>query len=352
MKLQPMKIDDLEVKIPIIQGGMGVGISRYRLAGSVAAAGGVGMISAAQIGYDEPDYEENPLQANLRAVGKHISMARELANGGVFGINIMVATKCYEEYVKAAVAAEVPLIVSGAGLPITLPELVAGSKTKIAPIVSTPKSATVILKMWDRKYKRMPDLLVIEGPLAGGHLGFHPEDLTNIDTLDYDTQVRDIITILRGYEEKYQKKIPVVLAGGICDKDDVRHAMELGVDGIQVATRFITTKECDASDIYKDAIIKAKKEDIIIVQSPVGMPGRAVKNRFLTESKKNPVKLQKCYQCIKGCKRPDIPYCISRALVEAVNGNVDEGLIFCGANAYKSHKIESVREVIADLCDL
>lgn len=349
MRLQPLKIDNLEVKIPVIQGGMGVGISRSSLAGAVAAAGGVGMISAAQIGYDEPDYEDNPLGANLRAVKKQIQQAEQLAQGGVFGINIMVATKYYEDYVKAAVDAGVQLIVSGAGLPVTLPHLVEGSDTKIAPIVSSEKSAQVILKMWDRKYSRMPDLVVIEGPQAGGHLGFSPEDLSHIEDLNYDEQVRGILKIVNEYGAKYEKKIPVVLAGGIFDSADVAHAMSLGVDGVQVATRFITTKECDASQAYKDEFIKAKQEDIMIVKSPVGMPGRAIRNKFIIQSEENNHPIGKCYQCIKACKAPNIPYCISKALIQAVKGDVDNGLLFCGAKAYQCYKMETVKEIMDDL---
>lgn len=349
MKLQPIKIGDLEVKIPIIQGGMGVGISRSNLAGHVALAGGVGIISTAQIGYDEEDYEKNPLEANLRAIGKHIQKARKIANGGVIGVNIMVATKHYEQYVKAAVEAGVDLIVSGAGLPTELPELVKGTKTKIAPIVSSIKSAFVICKMWDRKYQTAPDMVVIEGPKAGGHLGFSNEQIENITDEEYDNEIKGIIETVKEYATKYAKKIPVIVAGGIFSKHDVKKCMDLGADGVQVATRFVTTKECDASDAYKEAYIQAKEEDIVIVKSPVGMPGRAINNEFIKKSNSEKAKIQKCYSCIKGCKTPDIPYCISKALVNAVRGNVDEGLIFCGAKAYMCNKIETVQEIFDDL---
>lgn len=351
MKLQPIKIGDLDVKIPIIQGGMGVGISRYNLAGHVALAGGVGIISTAQIGYDEEDYERNPLEANLRAIGKHINKAREIANGGVIGVNIMVATKFYEDYVKAAVAAGADLIVCGAGLPTELPKLVEGSKTMIAPIVSSIKSAFVICKMWDRKYNRVPDMVVIEGPKAGGHLGFSNEQLDTITDEEYDTEIKGIIETVKEYASKYARKIPVIVAGGIFNKNDVKKCMDLGADGIQVASRFVTTKECDASDAFKQAYINANKEDIVIVKSPVGMPGRAINNAFIKKSKIEKTKIQKCYNCIKGCKAPDIPYCISNALINAVKGNVDNGLVFCGANAYKCEKIETVQEIFDDLSE-
>lgn len=351
MKLQPIKIGELEVKIPIIQGGMGVGISRCNLAGHVALAGGVGVISTAQIGYDEEDYEKNPLEANLRAIGKHIKKAREIANGGVIGVNIMVATKSYEEYVKAAVAAGVDLIVCGAGLPVDLPKLVEGTKTMIAPIVSSIKAAAVICKLWDKKYKRVPDLVVIEGPKAGGHLGFSNEQLDTITDEEYDVEIKGIIATVKEYADKYVRKIPVIIAGGIFNKQDVKRCMELGADGVQVASRFVTTVECDAAMAYKQAYLDAKKEDIVIVKSPVGMPGRAINNKFMKESKEGRAHISRCYQCIKNCKAPDIPYCISNALINAVKGNVDEGLIFCGANAYQCEKIETVQEIFDELSE-
>lgn len=165
--LPELVIGDLKVKRPVIQGGMGVGVSLGQLAGAVAKEGGVGIISTAQIGFREPDFETNTRAANIRAIGSEFQRARETAPDGVIGFNIMVALKDYDEHVKAAVDAGADLIVSGAGLPIELPGLVEGSSTKIAPIVSTEKSAKVILKYWDKKFSRTADLVVIEGPKAG-----------------------------------------------------------------------------------------------------------------------------------------------------------------------------------------
>ena len=299
-------IRDLVAKIPVIQGGMGVGVSLSKLAGNVAKCGGVGIISTAQIGYQEKGFEEHPIETNLKAIEKHIKRAKEIAQGGVVGVNIMVATKKYEEYVKAAVKAGVDLIISGAGLPTRLPELVEKSKTKIAPIVSSIKSANVICKLWDRKYKRCPDLVVIEGPKAGGHLGFSYEELQTITQEQYEDEIKGIIQVVESFGEKYDYHIPIVTAGGIYDVQDMKHAMELGVDGVQVATRFVTTYECDASDAYKQAYIDAKQEEIQIVKSPVGMPGRAIHNAFIEETEKEPVKIKKCLQCLEHCKQKDI----------------------------------------------
>lgn len=344
-----MVIDNLTAKIPLIQGGMGVGVSLSSLAGAVAKEGGIGIISTAQIGFKEPDYEQNPLEANLRAVSSEIKRAKEIAEGGIIGVNIMYATRYYEKYVEAACKAGVDLIITGAGLPAELPKLVEGYDVKIAPIVSSVKSASVILKMWDRKYNRSADLVVIEGPKAGGHLGFKPEEVEAITDSDYKKEITSIMEVVDSYGEKYNCRIPVVVAGGISDAKKVREMMELGADGVQVASRFVTTYECDASQEFKDAYLHARKEDIVIVKSPVGMPGRAVNNKFMQETKNGMKPIAKCYQCIKGCQAKDIPYCITKALVNSVKGNTDEGLVFCGADTWKQNTMQSVKEVIEEL---
>ncbi len=346
---KPLIIGDLTAKIPVIQGGMGVGISLSRLAGSVAACGGVGVISTAQIGWREPDFRQHPFEANYRAIEKEIRKAREIAKGGIIGVNIMVATQRYEEYVKTAVKAGVDLIISGAGLPIDLPKYVEGTKTKIAPIVSSLKSLNVICRMWERKYKKAPDLVVIEGPKAGGHLGFSREELDIFTDESYDGVIRSIIEKVKEYGEKFSKKIPVVVAGGIYDRADMDHALSLGADGVQMGTRFVTTEECDAAPEYKQAYLQAEKEDICIVQSPVGMPGRAIKNPFMDRVKTEKCRIEHCYHCIVTCRPAEIPYCITQALVNAAEGRVEDALLFCGSNAYRSHKIETVEDIMNEL---
>lgn len=358
--LKPLVMGNLTAKVPVIQGGMGVGISLSSLAGAVAKAGGVGIISTAQIGFRDPDFLKEPLEANLRAIKTEFDKARQIAPDGIIGFNIMVATKQYALYVKEAIQAGADIIISGAGLPVSLPEIAKGTKTKIAPIVSTAKSAMVICKMWDRKYQKAPDLVVIEGPLAGGHLGFSPEQLAEYgaDTQDvaatyqreaYDREIQDIIKVVKGYEEKYGQHIPVVVAGGIYDRRDVEHAISLGADGVQVGTRFVTTKECDAPMSYKQAYMDATQEDIVITKSPVGMPGRAIMNPFLKAVKIEPAKIDHCYRCLEHCNPANIPYCITKALSNAAEGDLDNALLFCGSNAYRSNKIETVDEVIRDL---
>lgn len=349
MSFKPLKIGNLVAKLPIIQGGMGVGVSRWKLAGAVAREGGIGIISTAQIGYDEPDFNKHQIETNLFAIGKHIKLAKEIAEGGIVGVNIMVATKQYDRYVKAAAEAGADVIISGAGLPITLPELVKDYDCKIAPIVSSVKATSVILKMWDRKYKTTADFIVIEGPHAGGHLGFSKEQLDNIDTLDYDKEIKEIIRYKKEFEEKYQKFIPVIVAGGIFDYEDIRYHLSLGADGVQIATRFVVTEECDASEEYKQAYLNAKKEDIKIVISPVGMPGRAIINPFMEHVSGEKVAVKKCFNCLEHCNPKETPYCITDALINAVNGNIDQGLIFCGDNVYRLNKMTTVHDLMKEL---
>ena len=373
ISLKPLKIGNLVAKRPVIQGGMGVGVSLSSLAGAVAKAGGIGIISTAQIGFKDHDFGKNPMAANLRAIHSELKKAREKAPEGVLGFNIMVATKEYASYVKEAVKAGADVIISGAGLPIDMPKFVAeaenedGSsekkerRTMIAPIVSSVKSALVICRMWDRKYHTAPDFVVVEGPCAGGHLGFSREQLAELgadtdhvaETFDepaYDKEVRGIIETVKGFAEKYKKHIPVITAGGIFDHKDVLHQLSLGAEGVQAATRFVTTEECDADIAYKEAYINAKEEDIVIVKSPVGMPGRAIKNKFLERVAKGPVKVERCFQCLEHCNPAETPYCITKALINAAEGKIDEALLFCGSNAYRCEKIETVPEVMAALC--
>lgn len=347
--MKPLIIGDLVAKVPVIQGGMGVGVSRSSLASAVAKAGGIGVISGAQIGYDEDDFEKNTLNANLRALKKHIIKAKESCLDGIIGVNLMVAMNNYEEHVKQAIEAGVDLIISGAGLPTKLPSFVKSSKVKIAPIVSTSKAASVILKMWDRKEKITADLIVVEGPKAGGHLGYTKDELESISIDDYDKEFKEILKVAKTYGEKYDKEIPVVAAGGIYTGDDVAKYINLGASGVQVGTRFVTTYECDAHENFKNTYINSSKDDINIVTSPVGMPGRAITNKFIETVSANRPKIAKCYDCLIPCNPKNTPYCISQALINAVKGDVDNSLLFCGENAYRADRLYYVDEVIKEL---
>jgi NAD(P)H-dependent flavin oxidoreductase YrpB (nitropropane dioxygenase family) len=348
--MKAVKLKNKLLKLPIIQGGMGIGVSRCRLAGAVAKEGGMGVISTAQVGYDEPDFAKQPEEANLRVLPQQIQKAKELAGGnGLVAVNIMAVTQLYETYVKKVCEAGVDAIISGAGLPTSLPEYAAGYDVALAPIVSSAKSANVILKYWDKKYNRTADFLVIEGPKAGGHLGFTNEQLEDIEHLDYDEEVRQILTVKASYEEEYETEIPVFLAGGMFTKEDVAHALNLGVDGIQAATRFVATEECDASDAYKQAYVNAKDEDVVIIKSPVGMPGRAVRNAFIDAVSTNSNKITYCFNCLKACNPAKAPYCITQALINAVKGDLDNGLIFCGSRVGEIDRITTVHELMAEL---
>lgn len=345
--MKELRIGNKVAKVPIIQGGMGVGISRGKLAGAVAKEGGIGIISTAQIGYDKPDFDKNQEACNEEAIREHIAMAKEISNGGLVGVNVMVALKYYREHVKTAVEAGADVVICGAGLPMDLPELVKGSDTKIAPVVSSARCASLLLKRWQKKYDYIADFIVIEGPKAGGHLGFSKEEVTQ--EIDFDAEIKEIIRVVREHGEKYNQDIPVVVAGGVYDHEDIEHVFALGADGVQIASRFVATYECDASDAYKQAYLNAKEEDVKIIQSPVGMPGRALYNQFLKDVEKGLVSVKKCYQCLAKCDPANIPYCITKALVDAVKGDVDNGLIFCGANVGRIDKIVSVHDLIQEL---
>ena len=360
-KYPPLQIGNFTASVPIVQGGMGVGVSLGGLAGAVAKEGGVGIISTAQIGFREPDFEKNVAESNLRAMEKELQKAREIAGGnGIVGFNIMVALRQYEDQVKTAVKAGADLIISGAGLPVDLPAYVGDSDTKIAPIVSSAKSAKVILKFWDKRYNRTADMLVIEGPKAGGHLGFTKEQVENYiqydgettkpEEADFDAEILAILEVVKEYASLYNTQIPVVVAGGISSAKEMARVMALGVQGVQVATPFITTEECDADVNYKMAFVNAQKEDIQIVKSPVGMPGRAILNPFMKKvmaGQQFPPK--RCLGCLQKCNPSEIPYCITEALVHAAKGEVDDALLFCGVDGYKAEQITTVREVIQQL---
>ena len=351
MNIDPLKIKNIEAKIPVIQGGMGVGISLGGLAGAVAKEGGIGVISAAQIGFREPDFDTDTKAANLRAIRKEYEKARKIAPKGVIGFNLMVAMRHYDEYVQAAIEAGADIIISGAGLPTELPKIAGDSDVKLAPVVSTEKSARVILKYWGKKYGRMPDLLVIEGPKAGGHLGFTREQLKEYGKDgSYDQEIHRILDLVKMYEEQYQCRIPAALGGGIENHEQAMHAFSLGADAIQVGTRFVTTEECDADIRYKEAYIQAEKEDIAIVKSPVGMPGRAIVNPFMKKVMAGEkIPHSPCHHCLHSCHPAEIPYCITDALIHAAKGEVDEALLFCGAYAYKAKRLETVKEVVDSL---
>ncbi len=348
--MKGLKVGDKISKYPIIQGGMGVGVSMHRLAGTVSKEGGIGVISTADIGYQEPDFNENPMAANLRAIGKEIKKAREIAGEDkILGVNVMVALRNYAEIVKECVKQKIDLIISGAGIPKDLPEYVKGTKTKIAPIVSSLRCCKLIVEHWKKKYDYTPDMIVIEGPEAGGHLGFKESELISEDVPKLEDITTDVVDYIKDVEKETGKEIPVVAAGGIWDGKDIKKFLSLGASGVQMATRFVATDECDAAQEFKEAYVNAKEEDIKIIHSPVGMPGRAINNTFIQKEETHKSKIDKCYGCIKTCNVKDAPYCITKALINSVKGNIENGLVFCGSNVYKIKEIVSVHNLMQEL---
>ena len=349
MDLRQINIGNKTTRVPIIQGGMGIGVSLSSLASAVANAGGIGVISGVQIGFREADFDRNTQDANLRALSKEIRRARELSPNGIIGVNLMVAIKNYEDMVRVAIEEKVDLIISGAGLPKDLPDLVKGSDTKIAPIVSSAKAAVLLTKLWLRRYDYLPDLLIVEGPLAGGHLGYSFEELEDEDGPKLEDLITDVIEAIKPFEESRGRKIPVIAAGGIYDGQDIQIFLKLGVAGVQMGTRFVATHECDASLQFKEQYLKAKKEDIDFILSPVGMPGQAIINPFIKRVQAKKEEIRKCYSCLTPCSPAKAPYCISTALINAVTGKADDGLIFIGKIGHKIDKIVSVGELMEEL---
>src|SRR4030043_1161639 len=349
--LKSLKIGDLTAKLPIIQGGMGIGISLSRLSSAVANEGGIGIIATAGIGMNEPDFSSNYLEANIRGLRSEIRKARELTKG-ILGVNIMVALTNFADLVKTAIEEKIDIIFSGAGLPLNLPQYITeGIKTKIVPIVSSARAATIIAKKWTEKYNYLPDAIVVEGPKAGGHLGFKEEQI-NDPEYSLEKLIPEVINAVRPFEERYKKPIPVIAAGGIYTGEDIYKFLQLGASGVQMGTRFVTTYECNAAIKFKQTYIDSSKEDIVIIKSPVGMPGRAIRNKFIDDANKGKKKPFKCpYHCIITCDYKNSPYCIALALLNASKGNLEHGFAFAGKNAYRAEKIISVKELIESLIE-
>lgn len=341
LNIPTLDIGGLKARLPIIQGGMGIGISGANLAAAVANEGGIGVISGVQIGFREPDFLSNTLEANIRALRKEIRRARELSPDGIIGVNFMVAMKNYREMVRVSVEEKIDLIISGAGLPLDLPRYVEEAGTKLLPIVSSAKAANVIMRRW-MKQGREPDGIVVEGPLAGGHLGFARERI-DADGSKLDVLIQEVLELL----DKLGKHIPVIAAGGIMNGGDIARFLKAGCAGVQMGSAFVPTDECDASQGFKDTYLRCDPCDIGIIQSPVGMPGRAIRNPFMERIERERVPVQKCFRCLETCDPADTPYCISQALIDAANdGN---GLVFAGARACETKTQTSVASLMRRL---
>jgi NAD(P)H-dependent flavin oxidoreductase YrpB (nitropropane dioxygenase family) len=348
-KMKGLKIGNLTVAVPIVQGGMGVGVSLSGLASAVANEGGIGVISSAGLGLLYSDYKGNFIEASIYGLKEEIRKAREKTRG-VIGVNVMVAMSNFADMIKTSIAEKVDIIIAGAGLPLDLPSfLKKGSPTKLIPIVSSARAAKIICEKWKSNYDYLPDAVIVEGPKAGGHLGFKEEQITD-SNYKLEKLVPEIVTELKIFEEKYYQPIPLIAAGGIYTGGDIHDIMKLGASGVQMGTVFVTTDECDASDAFKQSYINATEDDIEIIKSPVGMPGRAILSNFITKVKEGKKQPKKCpFKCIKTCDISKSPYCIIIALKNALKGNFEHGYAFAGSNAFRATRISSVKEVFQSL---
>jgi nitronate monooxygenase len=348
-EMKGLQIGNLTIAVPIIQGGMGVGISLSGLASAVANEGGVGVISSAGLGLLYKELSANYLEASILGLKEEIRRAREKTLG-VIGVNVMVAMTNFTDMIKTAISEKVDIITAGAGLPLDLPSfLKKDSVTKLIPIVSSARAAKIICEKWKANYDYLPDAVIVEGPKAGGHLGFKEEQITDMD-YSLEKLVPEIVTELKIFEDKYDTKIPLIAAGGIYTGEDINNILNLGASGVQMGTRFVTTDECDASPEFKQAYIDAVSSDIEIIKSPVGMPGRAILSNFITKVRDGKKQPKVCpFKCIKTCDISKSPYCIIIALINALKGNFEHGYAFAGANAFRATKIYSVKETFQSL---
>ena len=348
---QPLKIGKHTVRYPLIQGGMGVRISAGRLAGHIAKSGGVGLVAAAGIALNSGLYNgKNYFQAEGEAFKAELRKAYEIAPDGVIGVNVMVALSDFEPLVRAAVEGGAKVIVCGAGLPMGLPELTADHPdVALVPIVSSLRAAQLIVRKWRKAYHRLPDAVVVEDPdTAGGHLG---EKMENIGTGEYD-QYKTVREIKAFFRDECEVDIPVIAAGGVWDRADVEYALASGADGVQMASRFVCTEECDASDEFKQRYLDCTEEDIGLIMSPAGLPGRAILSnkeqiRQYDLDHHSPCRMG----CLKKCsyKESGERFCIVTALDRAQRGDVETGLVFCGTNAWKANRITTVQAIFDEL---
>ncbi len=348
MKIPKLQIGNITADVPIVQGGMGVRVSLSSLASAVAEEGGIGTISS--IGLGDIEAAKNEYERISReALEKEIRKAKLTSNSNI-AVNFMGVLSNVDDLIKASTREGIKMIVYGAGLPAKLPGLIEDRSVNLVPIVSSARVTEFILRSWNKRYERIPDAIILEGPLAGGHLGFSEEQLEQPEKYSLDNLLPEILETIKPYEDRYGKKIPVIAAGGIFDGKDIARMLTLGASGVQMATRFVCTVECDVSQEFKQSYLDTKEEDIVIIKSPVGMPGRAIQNKFLDDLEvKGKLKINCPYRCLTACKVSEARFCIAQALINSYFGDVDHGLIFCGQNAYRIDKIVTVKELISDL---
>lgn len=348
MNIPKLQFGNITADIPIVQGGMGVRVSLSSLASAVAEEGGIGTISS--IGLGDIEASKNEYERMSReALEKEIRKAKTMTNGHI-AVNFMGVLSNVDDLITTVVKEGIKIIVYGAGLPTRLPGLVEDSSVSLLPIVSSARVAELILRVWNKRYERTADAIILEGPLAGGHLGFSEEQLNQPEKYSLENLLPEVLDTVKPYEDRYGKRIPIIAGGGIFSGMDIARMLSLGASGVQMATRFVCTVECDVSQEFKQTYLDAKEEDIVIIKSPVGMPGRAIRNKFLRDLEiKGRLKVKCPYRCLSVCKVSEAKYCIALALLNSYFGDVDNGLIFCGQNAYRIDKIVTVKELISDL---
>jgi len=350
IEFKNLDIGDLRIEIPIIQGGMGVRVSAEGLASAVSNEGGLGVIASVGLGGEVDEKVEDYKIRSRKSLVSTIRKTRERTKKP-FAVNIMCALTNYDDLVDAAQEESIDAIISGAGLPLKLPSLLKNNKTKLLPIVSSARAARLICLIWQKKYNRLPDAIVVEGPLAGGHLGYSMKELEDKKNVFLDNILKEVLFVVEGFESPGHK-IPVIAAGGIFDGEDIARTIRLGASAVQMATRFVCTHECDAADGYKEAYLSAKEEDIVIIQSPVGMPGRVIRNEFVDRiTRGEHINFGCAYKCLYTCDPQKVNYCIAKALFSAARGEMDKGFAMCGTNAYRIKKIVSVKELFTELVE-
>ncbi|NQU74164.1 MAG: nitronate monooxygenase [Candidatus Omnitrophica bacterium] len=363
--IEPLIIGDLKLKVPILQGGMGVKISLAPLAAAVANCGAGGTIASVGLPPDTQEewdkytkiagYEHAYPTACIQYLKDEIQKARSLSNG-VIGVNIMVALSNYEEMVRAAAKENIDFIISGAGPPISLPEFAEGSSVKLIPLVASARGAQLIIKTWKRRYNRFPDAIVVEGPLSGGHIaGYKFDELVAMqNTLKekplLEKSIQEVLELVKGFEKDNGINIPVIAAGGVFDGKDMAKFLKMGAKGVQIGTRFVATPECSAADELKRLYVRANEEDLVFIQSPVGMPARTIRTKFVDKIMRGEGEKFDCkYRCLRTCDPATVPYCIAKALLNAFEGNIDQAVVLAGSNIQKITEIRPVKDIIKEI---
>lgn len=351
--MNTLKIGDLNVRLPIIQGGMGVCVSLSGLASAIANEGGIGVISAVGIGMTEDNYRTNFRESNKIALRKEIRKAR-LKSKGVIGVNIMLAASDFDDLFKIALEEQIDAIFISAGLPLKRPpnvesSVIENTSTKFIPKVSSARAAKITFRHWSAKYNKIPDAVVVEGPLSGGHQGFRIQDVLNPE-ISLSSIITDTIKEIKPYEQKFGKEIPIIAGGGIYSGKDIYEIMSAGASGVKMGTRFVTTNECDVSENYKKNYLRCTKDDITIINSPVGLPARVITNDFVKQIQQGNKKPINCpWKCLKTCDYKNVQFCIANTLFNAAQGDFTNGFSFAGAKAYLAEEIISVKETIRQI---